>query len=579
MKKLLSILLTLSILTSMCVILLSCNTPPEPPSTDSNPQESDTTADSDTEPIIETVSFSVNDFKSFVVIRPETASDTFKSTVNTLRSAIEEHIGVALDYRDDYVMEDVPMFAESEYEILVGKCARDEVETYYSSTSLRALDCGYAIAGTKILILGITDESVTASVDLFIGDILKNAPNDSSESLIDSAKGNKLIRATYPVDSLSINGTNIQDYKIVYSGAIASTGILFAEELQAFIKCKTGYIIPVVKDTKEEKSAHELRVGKTNRDTDIIPTFDLGENQYTIHPDENGILFYANNDLGVYNALVHFNGMLSSSDTTLALELNSSVIDGNEDNSVLRVMSFNILTTAPDDARRNRVKSAILLNTPAIVGLQEASPYWMSLLRTDLSSVYSCVGVGRDGGDMGEYNPIFYRHDIYNLLDSGTKWLSDTPDTVSRYEESSYNRIFTYAFLEDKITKDKFLFINTHLEHTNNEARVRQTKVLLQFVSEYISEYKIIITGDFNCQPIAEPYKMITTSGFSSSAEIAISTDSSGTFVGGSKVIDHIFISNDDAIVFSYDVLTEKIDGEDASDHYPIIADLMWKIK
>ena len=572
MKKLLTAFLLISIVFSFGILLSSCNNMPDTPPSEDNTDESGTADGFDTESTPDDISFSVGDFKSFVVIRPEKASDAFKHSVTVLRDAIQEHIGVTLNYRDDYVMEDVPMYAESEYEILVGKCARDEVETYYSSTSLRALDCGYTVVGTKILILGTTDEAVAASVDLFINDILKNAPKDSSEALIDSDNGDKLIRASYPIDSLSVNGTSILDYKIVYSGSLVDTGIRLAEELQNLINDKTGYIIPIVNDAKAEKSAHELRAGRTNRDIDTIPTLELEENQYIIHPDENGVLFYANDDLGIYEAFAYFYKMLTTEEKTLSLDLTSSIVS-QKDLTPIRVMSFNVKTIGQDE-RRELVKTVILDNAPGIIGFQEADETWMKYLAEDIGDKYSYVGEGRGGGGKDEHCSIFYRRDLYLLCGQGTKWLSDTPNKVSKFPESTYNRILTYAILQDKVTKEKFVVINTHL---GGNGGLLQAKVLVKLAADYFSDYNIIITGDFNCQLDTETGKTITSAGFTSSVECAISSDPAPT--AGNKNIDHIFVSNGDAVVFLHDVLNQTINGKNPSDHHPVIADLVWKKK
>lgn len=53
----------------------------------------------------------------------------------------------------------------------------------------------------------------------------------------------------------------------------------------------------------------------------------------------------------------------------------------------------------------------------------------------DMSSVlpeYSFIGVGRDDGkEQGEYSAIFYKRELFDVLDSGTFWLSPTPEKPS----------------------------------------------------------------------------------------------------------------------------------------------------
>jgi hypothetical protein len=51
---------------------------------------------------------------------------------------------------------------------------------------------------------------------------------------------------------------------------------------------------------------------------------------------------------------------------------------------------------------------------------------------TVLGGPWSHIGVGRDDGEeAGEYSPIFYRPDVWQLLTWKTVWLSETPDKPS----------------------------------------------------------------------------------------------------------------------------------------------------
>jgi hypothetical protein len=111
--------------------------------------------------------------------------------------------------------------------------------------------------------------------------------------------------------------------------------------------------------------------------------------------------------------------------------------------SLLKAMSFNVWVSGKTEERNERVISMVVNYLPDTVGFQEVDPKWLTTLKAGLSELYAYVGEGRNGGNNGEYNPIFYKKDIFNLIDSGTKWLSDTPDRVSKYDESSLNRIYT----------------------------------------------------------------------------------------------------------------------------------------
>jgi endonuclease/exonuclease/phosphatase family metal-dependent hydrolase len=232
-------------------------------------------------------------------------------------------------------------------------------------------------------------------------------------------------------------------------------------------------------------------------------------------------------------------------------------------------MSFNILTTKPDEARINRVVNTILHADPDTVGLQEVSPYWMDILKKRLGDTYGYVGEGRDGGHNGEYSCIFYKKALFEVLDSGTYWLSETPDKVSSHETSAYRRIMTFAKLLDKNTGREFVHVNTHLDHASHEARRFQAGVLVDFAKKYM-DVPVLMSGDFNCTASEDTYKVITKASFTNAAQIAGTAEKKPTFPGNGRIIDFIFC-NSDVYPTEYEVIDEIIDGEYPSDHYPIL--------
>lgn len=97
----------------------------------------------------------------------------------------------------------------------------------------------------------------------------------------------------------------------------------------------------------------------------------------------------------------------------------------------VRLMSFNIrYGTAPDGenawpARRQFVFETIQANAPDIIGLQEVLAFQAREL-CDALPDYRFVGIGRDdGADQGEFVPIMYRREIFELVDCGYLWLSE----------------------------------------------------------------------------------------------------------------------------------------------------------
>ena len=89
--------------------------------------------------------------------------------------------------------------------------------------------------------------------------------------------------------------------------------------------------------------------------------------------------------------------------------------------------------------------------SPDIMGLQECTHEWMAYLSEKFSAEYGIIGEGRDGTHTSEdqFNPILYRKDKFTLIDSGTRWLSETPEVkYSVSYDSACRRIASWAMLE-----------------------------------------------------------------------------------------------------------------------------------
>ena len=122
---------------------------------------------------------------------------------------------------------------------------------------------------------------------------------------------------------------------------------------------------------------------------------------------------------------------------SLTVLLASSVsCSGNED-STLKVISYNIRYGAADDGdnswefRRPASIAMLQEQDPEIFGLQEALGRQVRYLSENLPK-YKNVGVGRDDGiAKGDRMTIFYDTTRVTLLDWGTYWLSETPDVPS----------------------------------------------------------------------------------------------------------------------------------------------------
>lgn len=248
----------------------------------------------------------------------------------------------------------------------------------------------------------------------------------------------------------------------------------------------------------------------------------------------------------------------------------------------LRVVQFNLRCTGFGEtsvAYRAPLMTAMLQSLGAdSMGFQEANMRWMTYLEDHLTD-YAWVGVARDDGKvLGEFSPIFYRKDKYDAVESGTFWLSKTPEKAgSRDWGSACNRICTWAVLENKETGARYAHFNTHLDHISGEARKHQMAVLLEKVKEFVGVYPVVLTGDLNDLEDSDMYREAAAL-LTDARRTAPVADTQDTFhnYGGvvpMGLLDYVFVSEEVApLVFH--VIDDKINGKYLSDHYGVYVDL-----
>lgn len=270
----------------------------------------------------------------------------------------------------------------------------------------------------------------------------------------------------------------------------------------------------------------------------------------------------------------------------LALMMPVAQAHGNDE---VNVMTFNIRCDTGKDAengwefRRDRAANAVKFYDADLVGMQEVRHNQLQDFIERLPG-YSYVGVGRkDGKTGGEYCPVWYRTDRFNLLDSGNFWLSETPDVPgSKGWDTSYERIASWVKLQDKNTGKQFLFMNTHLDHKGPVARKEGAKLLLTKIAEIAGDLPVILTGDFNAVETDEPIQVILNS--PDSLSLTDSRMVSDLVYGPSwtwhnfgrtplekrTLIDYVFVKGP-VTVNRYGVLAETEGTAFLSDHAPIL--------
>jgi endonuclease/exonuclease/phosphatase family metal-dependent hydrolase len=256
-----------------------------------------------------------------------------------------------------------------------------------------------------------------------------------------------------------------------------------------------------------------------------------------------------------------------------------------------RILTYNIRLDTPADGvnqwpnRKEKVAELLRKADPSIFGVQEAKHNQMIDLQT-LMPEYAWSGVGRDDGKTGgEYSAIFYKKAWLELTDSGTFWLSETPDVPgSKSWDAAITRVCSWVKLKGKGVGKEFFVFNTHFDHIGETARLESMKLIAKKVKEIANNYDYVLMGDFNCEPSSPPYAVAQDKSLWNLTD-AWATDPANakekpcTFTGFKvegaecKRIDYIFLSPSFKVKNCHTIPTN--DGiYYPSDHLPVVAEL-----
>ncbi len=204
---------------------------------------------------------------------------------------------------------------------------------------------------------------------------------------------------------------------------------------------------------------------------------------------------------------------------TDSTQLASTTLIGPVEAPGLHVMSFNIrrrmphLTRrSPDRWRRREPLIARLLTAerPALLGVQEAMPDQEDAVLDALGPPYRSLGYGRRPGQDGERSPLFYDSARLELLDWRQRALSDTPDVPGSTGWGNWiPRVVVSAEFRDTATGQRFLAINTHLDHISRTSRLTSARAIRRLA--LAADLPALITGDFNTDVGSGPYRAFTT--------------------------------------------------------------------
>ncbi len=258
-----------------------------------------------------------------------------------------------------------------------------------------------------------------------------------------------------------------------------------------------------------------------------------------------------------------------------------------KEENTMRIMSFNIrCANVGKDSWEDRigiVSQTMLESEADSIGVQEATPEWMATLKETVGEKYAYVGVGRDDGDNeGEYSAVFYLKDKYEVVESDTFWLSETPDTPSFGWDAACRRVCTWVHLKNKETGKQYVHMNTHFDHVGISARKNSVEMIINKAKTF-TDIPVVFTADMNVVQGSTNYNQFVDSGYFYDTKFMAPDSMDYCTYHDTKpemhkddVIDYVMI-NDGFKALTYRVVNEGIDGRFVSDHYPIYADIEMK--
>jgi endonuclease/exonuclease/phosphatase family metal-dependent hydrolase len=187
---------------------------------------------------------------------------------------------------------------------------------------------------------------------------------------------------------------------------------------------------------------------------------------------------------------------------------------------LLEALTFNIRYPSRDDGLHywpKRVALAgkvIAARRYSVIGLQEALRGQLDDL-ADFTKAFFELGVGRDDGKAGgEYSALLLRKSDWTVEQSGTFWLSDTPEVPgSMTWGNACPRVCTWAQVQatpaNPIGQGSYLLANTHWDNASEPARLGAADLMAQRLPLLAKERPMLLFGDFNCSVFSPALKQL----------------------------------------------------------------------
>ena len=546
---------------------------------------------------------------AFKIIYPEGAGSDLMSEITELVKVIRDYTGATIFYNDDFTRESQEELSALP-EILIGATNRAESEKRIG----KALQYGeyvMTIEGNKLIIGGPNENSTVAAVRYFINTFLYKNENltkgDKNGTLIFSESDSYCFDRKFKIEEMTVDGVPIAEFCFtVPEDGYAE--IYVARLIARYITKNHGVTLPILTESEAAgKYEHLVRVGN-------LPGADKS---YAIRvKDGNLEVDFANVflSLSAYDTLINDilrptgGKVILQSEGLIAGELYHAptivspydILDTRGDVRILYHNIWGYLNADGSNPVSMRADIAIPIYeaiAPEILCFEEAgSPFRTSaraLFKWLKAEGYSEICFTNEGGTG---NPIFYRKDLLDLLDSG-------------YAKSrNGDKGTTWAvFCLKSDTSKTFAVTNSHFAaNTNaggdaelgNTYRIEDAKAAVSAVNAILAKHPdipVFVGGDFNTNPTGQPYHVLTNAGLTNVLNLTENKSTvkpyHGSYpydkdfdlyeptlgAGGGTVsgsIDHIMTIPGGASILQYRVMNDALSAT-ISDHCPHFADVI----
>ena len=419
----------------------------------------------------------------------------------------------------------------------------------------------------------------------------QSVPNDTSDP---------------PASSLPVPGTDISNYKIIYSYYAGTQVIELSKKLRDALSERTGGdwkggfgddIVPgKFKDETVTTDDPEILVGNTNRVESAEAAGSLKSGEYVIAFIGNKLVITGADELSTCYAVRKFISDYSTYTSGGAGLIKSDLNERGvcREGDPVTIMSWNLYCNdATSPTANSDAVDVVLDNLPTVISFQECNKaIHQKVLEKVIKGhpAYKYTTVRHKNSTTYVYTPIIYDSEKLKLNECGAEWL------VGRYtgtntkclswavfstEGGSFFAVIDFhgavcnssykgfeKFTEQELAKQK---------ETWNVQNVGQITGIADTLAKKYPGLSVIINGDCNFDSSDKPYSVLTASGYSEAEltadEKVMTSQKTAWPYGGEaaegKSIDHVFGDSGVRFLRYEQIRNKKVTS--ASDHCPLL--------